>query len=141
MSIAITVETKTIGQKNPSDTSWEVFINQVQVKYTLRELITSVVQEEVNSYNQKYHQNRLSPVLSFDDIEQGKAEGKIATTSKSSYPVIDFENAVEKAVGAFQLCHYYVFVDDVQVNDLDDEIVLNSNSKIVFIRLTPLMGG
>jgi hypothetical protein len=141
MSIAITVESRTIGQKNPSDTSWEVFIDQIQVKYTLRELIASVVQEEVNSYNQKYHQDRLSPVLTFDDIEQGKAAGKISFTDKSSYPVIGTEKAVKKAVRAFTMGHYCVFVDDIQVNDLDDEVVMKSNSKVVFIRLTPLAGG
>ena len=141
MSITITVEAKTIGQKNPSDISWEVFIDQVQVKYTLRELITSVVQEEVNSYNQKYHQNRLSPVLTFDDIEQGKADGKIGFSGKSSYPIIDSQKEIEKAVKAFRIGQYYLFVDDVQVNDLDDEVVLKSNSKVAFLRLTPLRGG
>jgi len=141
MTIAISVEAKTIGQKNPSDTSWEVFISQVQVKYTLRELIASVVQEEVNSYNQKYHQNRLSPVLSFDYIEQGKANGKIGFSVKSSNPVIDTEKAVEKALGAFSMGHYYVFVDEVQLNSLDDEVILKANSKISFLRLMPLVGG
>jgi hypothetical protein len=141
MSITITVEARTIGQKNPSDTSWEIFINQIQVRYTLRELIASVLQEEVNSYNQKYHQNRLSSVLSFDEIEQGKADGRIGFSAKSSYPIIDSQKEVEKAVKAFQLGHYYIFVDDVQANDLDDELVLKSNSKVVFIRLTPLRGG
>jgi hypothetical protein len=141
MSIAITVEARTIGQKNPSDTSWEVFINQGQVKYTLRELIACVVQEEVNFYNQKYHQNRLSPVLSFDEIEQGKADGKIGFSNKSNYPIVDSQVEGEKAVKAFRVGQYYVFVDDVQVNDLDDEVVLKSNSIVVFIRLMPLRGG
>ena len=36
MSLTITVEARTIGQKNPSDTSWELFIGQIQVKYTLQ---------------------------------------------------------------------------------------------------------
>ena len=127
--------------KNPSDTSWKLFINQIQVKYTLRELIASVVQAEVDSYNQKYHQNRLSPVLTFDDIEQGKVDGKIGFSDKSSYPIVDSQKEVEKAEKAFQRDHYYVFVDDVQVNDLDDEIVLKSNTKVSFLRLTPLVGG
>jgi hypothetical protein len=141
MSLTITVEARTIGQKNPSDTSWELFINQVQVKYTLRELITSVVQQEVDTYNQKYHQNRLSPVLTFDDIEQGKADGKIGLSGKSSYPIIDSQKEVEKAVKAFRTGQYYVFVDDAQVNDLDDEVVLKANSKVAFLRLMPLRGG
>jgi hypothetical protein len=141
MSIAITVEAKTIGQKQSSDTSWEVFISQILVKYTLGELIASVVQEEVKSYNQKCRHNRLSSVLSFDEIEQGKATGKIEFTDKSSHPAVDTQKAVGKAFEAFKAGHYYVFVDDVQVNDLDDEVVLKSNSKVVFVRLTPLRGG
>jgi hypothetical protein len=141
MTIAISIEAKTIGLKKESNASWEIFINQVHVKYTLRELITSVVQEEVDSYNQKYHHNRLSSVLSFDDIEQGKAVGKIGFADKSSYPIIDPQKAVEKALATYQEGHFFVFVDDFQVNDLDDEVILKANSKIAFLRLTPLRGG
>ncbi len=141
MSIAITVEAKTIGQRNPSDTSWEVFIDQIQVKYTLKELITSVVQEEVNSYNQKYHQNRLSPVLSYDEIEQGKADGKIVSAVSSGYSTIDAQKAIEKALNAFEMSHYYVIVDGIQVSNLDDEVKLELNSKVRFIRVIPLSGG
>ena len=57
------------------------------------------------------------------------------------YPIVDSQKEVEKAVKAFRTGQYYVFVDDAQVNDLDDEINLKSNSKVVLIRLTPLRGG
>jgi len=99
------------------------------------------VQQELNSYNQKYHQNRLSPVLSFDEIEQGKIDGKVGLTNKSTYPIVDLQKEIEKAKKAFQLGYYYVFVDNKQVNDLEDEVVLNDNTIVSFLRLTPLAGG
>jgi hypothetical protein len=36
---------------------------------------------------------------------------------------------------------FFVMIDNLQVADLEDEILVEANSKVSFIRLMPLVGG
>ncbi|MDO9087975.1 MAG: hypothetical protein Q7U53_17345 [Anaerolineaceae bacterium] len=141
MTQTITVETKAIGQTGLAVQNWEVFIEQLKIRYSLAELIRSIVQDEVNAANQGNQVNRLSQVMSFEEIEHAKAAGKIAISDKSRKTIVDPEKEIEKALKAFSRGVYYVFIDNNQINHLDEEVIINTGSKILFIRLTPLVGG
>ena len=129
-----------LDRKQPQTQAGKFLPIKSGLKYTLGELIASVVQEEVNSVNQK-NQNRLSPVISFEEIEEGKASGEIKFVNKSRSQNVAAEKAIENAIDAFKEGHFFVFVDDVQFTSLEDEISLKSDFKVVFLRLTPLVGG
>jgi hypothetical protein len=42
---------------------------------------------------------------------------------------------------AFEDGLYFVFIDEVQQTNLDSEVFLKANSKVIFLRLTALVGG
>jgi hypothetical protein len=46
-----------------------------------------------------------------------------------------------KAIAAFQGNQIIMLVDDRQVESLDEEITLRPNTRVSFLRLTPLVGG
>ena len=54
---------------------------------------------------------------------------------------VNVDEAIAVALQAFEDGLYFVFVDDVQQNQLDSEVFLNVNSKVMFLRLTALAGG
>jgi len=45
------------------------------------------------------------------------------------------------ALQAFEEGLYFVFIDEVQQANLDSEVFLKMDSKVVFLRLTALVGG
>ncbi len=51
----------------------------------------------------------------------------------------DVEQAVDDAISAFQDGFYYLFVNDIQVELLDQ--ILNDVGDVLIVRLTPLAGG
>ena len=141
MEMTITVESKAIGQKGPASSVWEVQIIESAKPLLLRDLITSIVRGEVDACNRKNHPFRLSSVLSLQDIEEGQAAGKVSFGFSSRIPIINPEEAIDKALKGFIGGHYYVFVNDLQIENLQDEVNIEKNSKVVFIKLTPLIGG
>ena len=140
MTKTLSVEAKTVGQKGSDAPIWELEIIDPDEIILLKDLITSIVREEVKSFNQKNHPNRLSPVLFLQNIEDGLASGKIGLPN-AKIPEVGFEKAVKDAISAFSSGYYYVFVDGDRINSLEDGIFLGEHSKITFIRLTPLVGG
>lgn len=51
------------------------------------------------------------------------------------------DRSVDCALSAFRNNGFVLLVDDRQVDDLDDQVELNENSVVTFLRLTPLVGG
>lgn len=142
MNMTITIETKAINQKSSEAISWPLTIDRPIKECSLRDLITSIVREEVASYNNnEQNHDRLIPILTLDKIEEGRVAGRIGFGAKSGKPIVNVENAIEKALAAFLAGHFYVFIDNVQVGKLEDVVTISENGRIAFVRLTPLVGG
>ncbi len=142
MNMTITIETKAINQKSSEAISWPLTIDRSIKECSLRDLITSIVREEVASYNNnEQNHDRLIPILTLDKIEEGRVAGRIGFGAKSGKPIVNVENAIEKALAAFLAGHFYVFIDNVQVGKLEDVVTISENGRIAFVRLTPLVGG
>ena len=54
---------------------------------------------------------------------------------------VDAIKQIEVALREFESCAYFILVDDLQVKSLDDEVALCADTKVTFIKLTPLVGG
>jgi len=67
--------------------------------------------------------------------------GKVDPGERDLEQSVDNEEAVAIALKAFEDGLYFVFVDEVQQTNLDSEVFLKTNSKVVFLRLTALVGG
>ncbi|MEQ9438806.1 MAG: hypothetical protein RIG62_07140 [Cyclobacteriaceae bacterium] len=102
---------------------------------TVRDIITARVEREVNAYNHRkteYFQGLIQP----NETEQTLNGYKF-----NKQHTLDAEKQVYLALDSFLKNSYFVLIDDVQAETLDQEITLQPHTKITFLKLTPLVGG
>ncbi len=100
-----------------------------------QELIEKRVTHEVEAYNNKlpeYYRGLVEPTNAEKTLNGFKVKDK--------HP-IDAEKQVYVAIDAFQKNGFFILVDNYQIEELDQQIKLKSNSVISFVKLTPLIGG
>ena len=145
MSVNILVEGKAIGQKRPLFTDWHIELPPIDENMggslKLRDLIRSIVDKEVDAFRNRQEERRLARVMSRREIAQGVGRGKVDPGERDLEQAVDNEEAVAIALKAFEDGLYFVFIDEVQWTNLDSEVFLKTNSKVVFLRLTALVGG
>jgi hypothetical protein len=101
----------------------------------VKDIIEMRVEREVENYNQrtdKFFNGLVVPT----DAEKTLNGYKMKRNAK-----IDAEKQVYLALAAFQKNGYFVLIDDVQSETLDQIVKIGENTKISFIKLTPLIGG
>ena len=145
MSVNILVDGKVIGQKRPLFTDWHIELPPIDENngggLKLRDLIRSIVDKEVDAFRNRQEERKLARVMSRQEIAQGVERGKVDPGERDLEQSVDNEEAVAIALKAFEDGLYFVFIDDVQQTNLDSEVFLKTNSKVVFLRLTALVGG
>lgn len=102
---------------------------------TVKEIIQARVQAEVAAYNKKlpeYFQGLVQPT----DAEQTLNGYRLKERRK-----VDPEKQCFIALNAFQKNGYFVLIDNIQAESLEQMISINSNTSISFVKLTPLVGG
>lgn len=120
-------------------------LNYPSEMVTIREVITRRVEEEVARVNHR----KKDPV-------RIKAEHRmfLAGLTKTSPEIllnpkpkdrrgkpIHAPTAIRTALEAFRLGRYFILYNDKQYENLDDQITLTPDSEVVFLQLTPLIGG
>ena len=141
MTTGITIEAKVLGQKRQIP-AWTVpFSDAGGSRQLLRDLITRVVVAEVNAFRERQEANRLIRFLTPEQITRGVEAGKVDMGGRDLVQEVDPEVAVGAALQAFEDGLYYVFVDGEQQLALDGEVFLRADSRVAFVRLTPLAGG
>jgi hypothetical protein len=139
------VDGKVIGQKHPLFTDWHIELPPVDENnggsLKLRDLIRSIVDKEVDAFKSRQEKRRLARVMSRQEIAQGIEGGKVDPGERDLEQYVDNEESVAVALQTFEDGLYFVFIDEVQQTDLDSEVFLKTNSRVVFLRLTALVGG
>lgn len=102
---------------------------------TVADLIKARVYAEVEQFNQGSHPNY------FGLVQPAAAERVLNGYKMKKGAVIDAEKQAYVALDAFQKNGFFVLVDDYQVGDLTEEILIDDDTKVSFVRLTPLVGG
>jgi hypothetical protein len=146
MGSTLTVTAKVIGRTKPAIPGWDIpFPPELDYSggsLTLRDLITRIVLEEVEGFNARQEERKLTRVLSQAQIEQGAASGKIDLGGRETeQQVADPDLAVGNALLAFEDGFYFVFVDGVQQKALEQQVFVRPGSQVGFVRLMPLVGG
>ena len=140
----ITIEAKVVGQKRPLFTDYRLPLPPevtASGRMTLRDLITRVVLQEVEAFRQRQEERQLAQVLAPQDIERAAQRGKIESGEREYKQEVDDDAAVSTALQAFEDGLYYVFLDDVQHDSLDQTVFVGDDSKVMFVRLVALAGG
>ncbi|MGD1867836.1 MAG: hypothetical protein ACFB0D_25065 [Phormidesmis sp.] len=140
-----TVEGKVIGRRRPLFTDWAVPLPPVEASgsssLTLRDLIIAVVRAEVSDFQTRQVEARLQKILSAADIAQGLTQGKVTMGDQDLAQFVDVDAAIDVAILGFIDGLYYVFLDEVQQENLDAPVYLKPDSKLMFLRLVALVGG
>ncbi|WP_373549447.1 hypothetical protein [Haliscomenobacter sp.] len=102
---------------------------------SVKDIITARVNQEVEEYNQKQGEFFRGLVIP-TEAEQTLNGYKLKDKKR-----IDAEKQVYVALHAFQNNGYFVLIDDVQSEDLEQKVQLKPDTSINFVKLTPLVGG
>lgn len=108
---------------------------------TLSELLARVVADEVAVYEERRSDRALLRVLTEDEVRRGVALGGVDLGGRDLPAAPPVAVAIERAVEAFTDGLYFVFIDDQQIESLDDMVHLREGSQILFVRLVALAGG
>ena len=108
---------------------------------TLRDLISRVVAQETEAFRGRQRDNRFLRALSPEQIDAGANAGAVRSGGSDLKQEVDDDDALATALQAFEDGTYYVFVDRVQYQCLDEQVRLEADSDVLFLRLVPLAGG
>ncbi len=139
------VETRVIGKKTRPLDGWSIPTPPDEKAdgggpLTLRELITRVVRAEVSAFEKRERARRLIRVLSDREISEGAARGKIDSGGRPATGPVDEDVAVGAALQGFEDGLYLVILDGEEQRDLDRQVYVKAESRMVFLRLTFLAG-
>lgn len=113
----------------------ELNLEFVTESVTIRDIITGRVLQEVENYNHKL------PEYFNGLIEPNDAEKTLNGYKLKSKKLIDGEKQVYTALDAFQKNGFFVLVDNIQAEELEQVVHLRAGTIISFVKLTPLVGG
>src|SRR5262245_49977726 len=140
----LTISGKALGRKKPLFDDFSVpFPPELGEggTVTLRDLIGKVVRGEVAAFKQRQEDRRLLRALTATEIAEGAARGKVDMGGRDLKQNVDVAEAVAVALEAFEDGLYLVIVDGQEQRALDNQIFLQPDSRIAFVRLTMLAGG
>ena len=113
-------------------------IEDLPEKATLRDFITAVATQQVEAYNAKKHEQNVLPFLTSEQIEDGAAVGKVGFGAIYGEEKANVEKAIVNAIIAFEDGLYKIFINDNEVQHIDNEVFINKESVVMFLRLTLL---
>jgi len=113
----------------------ELQLSFASVEVSVKEIIAQRVLQEVKLYNEKaadYKHSLVKP-----SQEEARLNGKHARAVRK----IDAKKQIEIAIKAFQSNSFFLLVDDLQVEELEQKVIIQPDTLVSFVKLTPLVGG
>jgi len=115
-------------------------INEIKVSFaselaTVKDIIAARVLAEVETYNEQM------PTYFKGLVQPSNAELTLNGYQMKEKRKVDPEKQVYTALEAFNKNGYFVLIDNLQAESLEQMIVINNKTTISFIKLTPLVGG
>ena len=130
----------TITLKITDETAGGKITNEVNITFeneltTVQDIIKARVFSEVEAYNTKlpeYYRGLVQP---------GETEQTLNGYKMKQRRKLDAEQQYLAALNAFQKNGFFILIDNIQAESLEQMVVINPNTSISFIKLTPLVGG
>lgn len=107
---------------------------------TLRELLTALVAQEVQRYNEKRPDAQLLPFLMEEQLADALPTGKVGFGRRRNERDADLARAQENALQCFIDGIYRVFLGDTEVCELDAPLPWKGADELTLIRLAMLSG-
>jgi len=140
----LTISGKALGRKKPLFADFSVAAPPAlrDGGITLRHLLEHIVREQVAGFQERQEQRQVLRVLTQRQIAEGVEKGKIESgVSQVDLQPVDAEAAVAAAWQAFEDSLYLVVLDEQQQQALEQQVFLQPDSRLTFVRLTMLAGG
>ena len=131
MSATLTIH----DESATGETLLKLTLNVSAERITVRDVIRQRVWHEVEEYN------RRKPDTFRGLVQPTDSERTLNGYRLKQPRTIDANTQFAKAIEAFTGNQIIVLVDDRQVESLDEEIILEPDTRVSFLRLTPLVGG
>lgn len=119
-------------------TTGELTLDVLDETITVRELIRSRVYQEVQDHN------RRSDLTPFNGLVTPRDEERALNgpdRQPRAWREIDWRKQFDVACDAFTRNGFFILVDDRQAESLDEPVTLRHDTRVSFVRLTPLVGG
>lgn len=130
---------KSLGKK-------KAYLNNVSINIdipgntTVKALLQQVVSQQVNAFNQRKEDRNLLVYLNDHTLGQQAEKGQIKFNEQYNSTRADVEKAQETVRLAFEDGLIALFINDEQLEDVNQAISLKENDSISFIRLSFLAG-
>ena len=131
MTATLTIRDEALSGQVLSEITLDFFTEHI----TARELICRRIREEVRRYN------LTRPRFFRSLVQPSEAEATLNGYTLRTPKTIDAEAQCRRALKAFTQNGFFILIDDRQVEDLDEIIELKVDTKVSFLKLTPLVGG
>lgn len=108
---------------------------------TLRELIACMVNQGVEGYNERLRSGAQNKALSEAEIQDMSQVGKVAFGIPFGEREANPQKAVDAALLAFTDGLYRIYINEMEITELDTPVHLCEDDTIAIIRLVMLTGG
>jgi hypothetical protein len=109
---------------------------------TLRALLARIVRQQVEAFDARQSERQFLRALTERQIQAAAQKGKVAP-GESEVPrvALDLDVAVGTACQAFEDGLFLVFLDELEQKQLDAQVYPKPDSRLMFVRLSMLVGG
>src|SRR5919106_2962481 len=94
------------------------------------------IETRVSAFEKRERARRFVRVLSDREISEAAARGKIDSGGRAPTGPVDNDAAVGAALQGFEDGLYLVILDGEEQRDLDRQVYVKAESRMVFLRLT-----
>ena len=132
------VEARVVGARGALDDT------QVAVEpgvHPLGTLLQHLVRAELAAFEERQRERSLLRVLTPADLVRGVDTGKYAAEPRPRQQAPSYDDAWARAKEAFEDGLYVVFLDERQVEELDEEVLVDADTRLRLVRLVALAGG
>ncbi|MFE6079136.1 hypothetical protein ACFVQB_32415 [Paenibacillus sp. NPDC057886] len=136
MNVWITV--KSLGKRKPALAKQAAELPETTD--TLRQLIKNMVAQQLKALQEKNNEAEWLAYLMPEDIQEQGAAGKVGFGAIYNKGVPDVARAMDTAVTAYEDGLFKVFLNDEELQALDEPLIIQEDDNVVFIRFTMLAG-
>ncbi|MFJ8461400.1 hypothetical protein ACIQ57_20060 [Lysinibacillus xylanilyticus] len=108
--------------------------------YTLKDLLTQLVTQEVQNYNEKAVDTPLHIYITDQQLEEAVQHGKVHFGEKKNASVQSINQAISTVLQAFEDELFLVLHNEEQLNSLTTPLTIQEDDVFTFIKLTMLAG-
>jgi hypothetical protein len=138
VDLKIYIKLKSVSKRRPVLEN-TAYILPIEI-LSLRQLIETIVRQEVDSYNTRGLENMLVPFLTETQIAEQSTAGKVSFGRLYSEKKADPDKAIETALQGFEDGLFKVMIGETEVKDLDAPLKIQDDDVLTFVRLIFLAG-